>query len=77
MRRLEQLRVERAARRDRLGNIRLTLDAGERSGDLVAEFDRVSKHFGDQPLIADLSMRIMRGDRIGLIGPNGAGQVDL
>ena len=77
VRRLEQLRVERAARRDRIGNIRLTLDAGERSGDLVAEFDRVSKQFGDQPLIADLSMRIMRGDRIGLIGPNGAGKSTL
>src|SRR2546430_14196293 len=40
VRRLEQLRIERAARRDRLGNIRLTLNAGERSGELVAEFDR-------------------------------------
>ena len=77
VRRLEQLRTERAARRDRIGNIRLTLDAGERSGDLVAEFDRVSKRFGEQPLIADLSMRIMRGDRIGLIGPNGAGKSTL
>ncbi len=77
VRRLEQLRVERASRRDRLGNIRLTLDAGERSGDLVAEFDRVSKRFGDQPLIESLSMRIMRGDRIGLIGPNGAGKSTL
>ena len=77
VRRLEQLRVERATRRDRLGNIRLTLDAGERSGDLVAEFECVSKRFGDRPLIADLSMRIMRGDRIGLIGPNGAGKSTL
>src|SRR5579862_1201333 len=77
VRRLEQLRVERASRRDRLGNIRLSLDAGERSGDLVAEFDRVSKRFGDQPLIESLSMRIMRGDRIGLIGPNGAGKSTL
>jgi ATP-binding cassette subfamily F protein uup len=77
VRRLEQLRIERATRRDRLGNIRLTLDAGERSGDLVAEFDRVSKRFAAQPLIEGLSMRIMRGDRIGLIGPNGAGKSTL
>lgn len=77
VRRLEQLRIERATRRDRLGNIRLTLNAGERSGDLVAEFDAVSKRFAARPLIEDLSMRIMRGDRIGLIGPNGAGKSTL
>jgi ABC transport system ATP-binding/permease protein len=77
VRRLEHLRIERAARRDRLGNIRLTLNAGERSGELVAEFDRVSKRFAARPLIEDLSMRIMRGDRIGLIGPNGAGKSTL
>jgi ABC transport system ATP-binding/permease protein len=77
VRRLEHLRIERATRRDRLGSIRLTLDAGERSGDLVAEFDSVSKRFGARPLIEDLSMRIMRGDRVGLIGPNGAGKSTL
>jgi ABC transport system ATP-binding/permease protein len=77
VRRLEQLRVERAARRDRIGNIRLSLDAGERSGDLVAEFERVSKSFATLPLIENLSMRVMRGDRIGLIGPNGAGKSTL
>ena len=77
VRRLEQLRIERATRRDRLGNIRLTLNAGERSGDLVAEFDGVSKRFAAGPLIEDLSMRIMRGDRVGLIGPNGAGKSTL
>jgi ATP-binding cassette subfamily F protein uup len=77
VRRLERLRSERAARRDRLGNIRLTLNAGERSGDLVAEFDDVSKRFAARPLIEALSMRIMRGDRIGLIGANGAGKSTL
>ena len=77
VRRLEQLRLERATRRDRLGNIRLILNAGERSGDLVAEFENVSKRFSDRPLIQGLSMRIMRGDRIGLIGPNGAGKSTL
>ncbi len=77
VRRLEQLRIERATRRDRLGNIRLTLNAGERSGDLVAEFEGVSKRFAAGPLIEDLSMRIMRGDRVGLIGPNGAGKSTL
>jgi ATP-binding cassette subfamily F protein uup len=77
VRRLEQLRIERATRRDRLGNIRFALNAGERSGDLVAEFDGVSKRFAGPPLIEDLSMRIMRCDRIGLVGPNGAGKSTL
>jgi len=77
VRRLEQLRIERATRRDRLGNIRFGLDAGERSGDLVVEFDSVSKGFAARPLVEGLSMRIMRSDRIGLIGPNGAGKSTL
>ena len=77
VRRLEQLRIARATRRDRLGNIRFALNAGERSGDLVAEFDGVSKRFAAGPIIEGLSMRIMRSDRIGLIGPNGAGKSTL
>jgi ATP-binding cassette subfamily F protein uup len=77
VRRLERLRLERATRRDRLGKIRLALDAGERSGDLVAELDAVSKRFDARPLIEKLSLRIMRGDRIGLIGANGAGKSTL
>jgi len=77
VRRLERLRLARAARRDRLGNMRLSLQAGERSGDLVAELEAVSKRFGPRPLIEGLSVRIMRGDRIGLIGPNGSGKSTL
>ncbi|HEV2285610.1 MAG TPA: ATP-binding cassette domain-containing protein [Steroidobacteraceae bacterium] len=77
VRRLERLRLERAARRDRLGHMHLRLEAGERSGDLVAELDAVSKRFGPRPLIEGLSARIMRGDRIGLIGPNGSGKSTL
>jgi ATP-binding cassette subfamily F protein uup len=77
VRRLERLRLERATRRDRLGNIRLSLDAGERSGDLVAELEAVSKRFDGRPLIEDLSLRIMRGDRLGLIGANGSGKSTL
>jgi ABC transport system ATP-binding/permease protein len=74
VRRLEQLRRDRAARRDRIGNVKLTLDAGERSGKLVAELTSVSKRFGTKCIVQDLSLRIIRGDRFGLIGPNGVGK---
>jgi ATP-binding cassette subfamily F protein uup len=77
VKRLEKLRVERTERLNRIGNIKLSLDAGERSGQLVAELTDVSKSFGDRKVIDGLSLRIMRGDRIGLIGPNGAGKSTL
>ena len=77
VRRLESLRVERSARRDRIGNVKLALDAGERSGKLVAELTNVSKAFDSKSLISNLDLRILRGDRIGLIGANGAGKSTL
>ncbi|MEO8344516.1 MAG: ATP-binding cassette domain-containing protein [Betaproteobacteria bacterium] len=75
--RLESLRRERAARRDRLGRVNLQVAPGERSGQLVAELIEVSKDYGDGPLIQNFSTRVIRGDRIGLIGPNGAGKSTL
>ena len=75
--RLEKLRRERATRRERMGKLRLSLDSGAVSGQLVAELDEVSKRFGQRTLIERLSMRIMRQDRIGLIGANGAGKSTL
>ena len=77
VRRLERLRVERADRRERQGNVQLALDAGQRSGKLVAELVDVSKSFGDLCVVNHYSTTIMRGDRIGLIGPNGAGKSTL
>ncbi|HEV2443607.1 MAG TPA: ATP-binding cassette domain-containing protein [Steroidobacteraceae bacterium] len=77
VRRLERLRVERAERRERLGTVRMSLDAGARSGQLVAELTDVDKGVTGRPLIKQLSMRILRGDRIGLIGSNGAGKTTL
>ena len=77
VKRLEALRNERAARRERIGNVKLSLDAGERSGKLVAELIDVSKRFGEKVIVKNLSLRVQRGDRFGLIGPNGAGKSTL
>ncbi len=77
VRQLEKLRLERAARRERQGNVKLSLDAGERSGKLVAELDNVVKAYGERTLINGFSTRILRGDRIGLLGPNGVGKSTL
>ena len=77
VRRLEQLREQRTERRDRIGRIKLALDAGERSGRLVAELIGVGQTFSSRTLIEDFSTRILRGDRVGFIGPNGAGKSTL
>jgi ATP-binding cassette subfamily F protein uup len=69
VRRLETLRSERAQRRERLGNLRLAIDGSERSGRLVAELKHVSKQFDGRPLVSDLSLRLMRGDRLGMLEP--------
>jgi ATP-binding cassette subfamily F protein uup len=77
VRRLEALRLERAARRERQGNVKLNIDAGERSGKLVAELTNVQKSYGDKTLIKNFSTRILRGDKIGLLGANGVGKSTL
>ncbi len=77
VKRLEALRFERAARRERMGSVKLAIDSRERSGKLVAELKDVTKRFGDKLVVSNLSMTVMRGDRIGLLGPNGAGKSTL
>src|SRR5690606_5475657 len=77
VRRLEQLREQRAPRREQIGSVKLALDSGERSGKLVAELTDVNKSFGGRPIVRALSLTIQRGERLGLIGPNGAGKSTL
>jgi ATP-binding cassette subfamily F protein uup len=77
VKRLERLRDERAARRERLGSVRLAIGHGSRSGKLVAELTAVSKKFSDRNLVKNLDLIISRGDRLGLVGANGSGKTTL
>jgi len=71
------MRSERAARRAQVGTVRLQAGMGERSGQLVLEARGISKAFGPDAVISDASVRVMRGDRVGLIGPNGSGKTTM
>jgi ATP-binding cassette subfamily F protein uup len=76
--RLEKLREERAARRARIGQVKLSIGAGQRSGKLVSELVDVSKAFaGKDPVVRDLDLIVSRGDKLGILGPNGAGKTTL
>jgi ATP-binding cassette subfamily F protein uup len=77
VRALEKLRNVRGARRDQPGEVRMEIQEAERSGRLVIEAKNVGFGYGDQPIIGDFSTMIMRGDRVGLIGPNGSGKTTL
>ena len=74
---LHALRAERAAHRSQGGTVRMALDAQEASGRVVFEAEHVGKSLGGVPIVRDYSQRILRGDRIGLIGPNGSGKTTL
>ena len=77
VRRLEELRLKRTARRDQQGQARLDVAEGERSGKIVAELAGVHKQYGDKTIVRDFTATILRGDKVGLIGPNGAGKTTL
>jgi len=77
VRSLEALRVERSARRERTGTVRLQTQDAERSGRLVAEARGVNFSYGTRVIVRDFSTTITRGDRIGMIGPNGSGKTTL
>ena len=77
VRALEALRVERAARRERIGAAKLQTQDAERSGRLVVEAKNVTFSRGERAIVKDFSTTITRGDRVGLIGPNGSGKTTL
>jgi ATP-binding cassette subfamily F protein uup len=77
VRRLEALRIKRAARREQVTGVNLSINKGIQSGQMVVELKHVSKSYCDKNIIKDFSCRIMRGDRVGLLGPNGAGKSTL
>ncbi len=77
VRALKQLRIQRSERRERIGQVEIRAQDAAPSGKLVFEATHVSHDFGESRVIADFSARIMRGDRIGIIGPNGCGKTTL
>jgi ATP-binding cassette subfamily F protein uup len=77
VRRLEALRRQREARIGRLGQVGMQIDAGERSGKLVAELENVDYGYGERALIRQFTGSVLRGDKLGLLGPNGCGKTTL
>jgi ATP-binding cassette subfamily F protein uup len=77
VRRLEALRLQRAARREQQGTVRLEVASGERSGKIVADMENISKSYGEKVIVRNFTGTILRGDKVGLIGPNGAGKTTL
>jgi ABC transport system ATP-binding/permease protein len=77
VRALEQMRVERQARRQQVGKVKMDIASAERSGKLVAEATDVGFDYDGQPLIDGFSTTILRGDKIGVLGPNGVGKTTL
>ncbi|MDF1504226.1 ATP-binding cassette domain-containing protein [Roseisolibacter sp. H3M3-2] len=74
---LDSMKRERDAWRDRAGSVRLEVQDAERSGRMVIETRGLAFAYGDRPIVRDLSTLILRGDRVGLVGPNGVGKTTL
>ena len=77
VRSLEKMRRERAERREQLSTAKLQLTSGQRSGNLVIEAEEISYGYESLPVISQFSTSIMRGDKVGIIGPNGVGKSTL
>jgi ATP-binding cassette subfamily F protein uup len=77
VRRLMAMRAERRSRREQAGPVRPQIERAQPSGQMVLEAERVTKRFAAKPIVRDFSARIVRGDRVGLIGSNGTGKTTL
>lgn len=77
VRALMAMRSERRARRERIGRAKFTVAEASESGKRVFEAERVSVSFDDHVVIRDLNLKIQRGDRVGIVGPNGGGKSTL
>jgi ABC transport system ATP-binding/permease protein len=77
VRALQDLRAERASQINRSGTAAMALEAGPKSGRKVIEAENVSKSWGDRVILRDFSLKVQRGDRIALVGPNGVGKTTL
>ncbi len=77
VRALKALRAERAQRRERTGQVKMTIQEAERSGAKVIVAEGVDFAWESAPLIKDFSATLMRGDQVGIIGPNGCGKTTL
>ncbi|MCA0920810.1 ABC-F family ATP-binding cassette domain-containing protein [Pseudooceanicola nanhaiensis] len=77
VRALQGLREERAGQIRRQGAAAMALDSGPKSGKRVVEAEGISKSFGDKVILSDFSIKVMRGDRVAFVGPNGVGKTTL
>ncbi len=77
VRALKKLREERTQRRQKIGTAKMQIQDAEKSGKIVIEAENVSYAYDQNPIVKDFSTTIMRGDRIGIIGPNGIGKSTL
>ena len=75
--RLEALRAQREARREAVGRVKLDVASGAPTGKIVAELTDIHKTFGDKVIAKNFSATFLRGDKVGLIGPNGVGKSTL
>lgn len=74
---LHDLRKQRAEHRGPTGMAKMEASTAQEASKLIVDARGLSKHYGDQRLVDDFSMRVTRGARIGLVGPNGAGKTTL
>jgi ATP-binding cassette subfamily F protein uup len=75
--RLEHLREQRSQRRELVGQVKLDINSGQKTGKIVATLENVSLAFGEKQIVKDFTATILRGDKVGLLGPNGAGKSTL